>query len=123
MKKSDFLNVFNGKEYKIINNNNKIGNYKIVLYNNNRSIIIYILKNLMESNNPKSSDIKKSIKKIIKDITLYGHDNNVDHNIWKLMSKCIIVVDDKLYNNYLLKRMEDGFIINIKESEFNNLRF
>lgn len=39
------------------------------------------------------------------------------------MSKCIIVVDDKLYNNYLLKRMEDGFIINIKESEFNNLRF
>lgn len=63
MKKPDFLNVFNGKEYKIINNNNKIGNYKIVLYNNNRSIIIYILKNLMESNNPKSSDIKNQLKK------------------------------------------------------------
>lgn len=104
MKKTDFLKEFNGKEYKIINNNNKI-----VLYNNNRSIIIYILKNLMETNDPKSSDIRKSIKKIIKDITLYGHDNNVDHNLWKLISKCIIIVDDKLYDHYLLKRMEDGY--------------
>lgn len=93
--------------------------YKLILYNKNEAIIIYIFKNILKKEDPNNNDIKKAIKKIIKDISDYSYYNNKYNKFWEKLKNCIIIINDDLYNNFLLKRIEDGFIINIKESEFH----
>lgn len=112
------LDIINNDKYKIIKRN-----YKIEIYNKKDAVVIYLLKNILKKDIPTNHDIKKSIKKIIRDISIYGH--NCKNNIsWKKLNNCLIVVNDNLYNNFLLKEIEDCFIVNIKETDFyNNLKF